>query len=120
MRHSQRGVTFIGWILLLIPIAILIFVGIRLTPIYLNYMSVSKALGQLKTENKGETSTAEGLRNSLGKHFQVGYVEKPDPKDIDIHREGGHWAVIADYEETAPLFGNLSLLVEFHKEVDIQ
>ncbi|HWW19995.1 MAG TPA: DUF4845 domain-containing protein [Steroidobacteraceae bacterium] len=120
MRHSQRGVTFIGWILLLAPIAILIFVAIRLTPIYLNYMSVVKALNTVASENKGETSSAEGLRNALAKHFQVGYVEKPDPRDLDIHRDGTHWAVIADYEETAPLFGNLSLLVEFHKEVDVQ
>ena len=120
MRHSQRGVTFIGWVLLMIPIAIVLFAGIRLTPIYLNYFSVTKAFSTLAAENKGDTSTAEGLRNSLAKHFQVGYVEKPDPKDIEIHREGSHWAVVADYEETAPLFGNLSLLVEFHKQVNIQ
>jgi hypothetical protein len=120
MRHSQRGVTLIGWIVLLIPMAILIFAVIRLTPIYMNYMSVSKALSQLASENKGETVSADGLRNSLGKHFQVGYVEKPDIKDIDIHREGSHWAVVADYEEVAPMFGDVSLLVQFHKQVDIQ
>jgi hypothetical protein len=120
MRHSQRGVTFIGWVLLLTPVAILIYVVIRLTPIYLNYMSVTKALSQLASENKGETTSADALRNALDKHFQVGYVEKPTAKDIDIHREGSHWDVVADYEETAPLFGNVSLLIEFHKEVDIQ
>jgi hypothetical protein len=120
MRHSQRGVTFIGWILLMIPIAVILFAGIRLTPIYLNYFSVTKAFSLLVSENKGENSSAEGLRNSLAKHFQVGYIEKPDPKDIDIHREGSHWAVIADYEEIAPLFGNLSLLVQFHKQVNVE
>jgi hypothetical protein len=119
MRHSQRGVTLIGWVILLIPVAILVFAGIRLTPIYMNYMSVSKALSQLAAENKNENSTADGLRNALGKHFQIGYVDKPDIKDIDIHREGGHWTVTADYDEQAPLFGNISLLVEFHKQVEI-
>jgi hypothetical protein len=120
MRHSQRGVTFIGWILLLIPVAIMVFAIIRLTPIYLNYMSVSKAFSLVQSENKGEATSAEGLRNALSKHFQVGYVDKPDPKDIDIHREGSHWVMIADYEETAPLFANLSLLVDFHKQTEIQ
>jgi Domain of unknown function (DUF4845) len=120
MRHSQRGVTLIGWVVLLIPMAILIFAGIRLTPIYLNYMSVSKAMSQMANENKGETSTADGLRNSLSKHFQVGYVEHPDVKDIDVHREGGHWVAIADYEEVAPLFGDVSLLVQFHRQVEVQ
>jgi Domain of unknown function (DUF4845) len=122
MRHSQRGVTFLGWIILLIPVAIIVFSIIRLFPIYENYFSVSKALSQVQSESKGaeNTLTAEGLRVSLDKHFQVGYVEKPTAKDIDIHREGSHWVMIADYDETAPLFYNLSLLVEFHKQVDLE
>jgi hypothetical protein len=119
MRHSQRGVTLIGWVVLLVPMAILIFAGIRLVPIYMNYMAVSKALSQLASENKGESSTADGLRNSLSKHFQVGYVDHPDVKEIDIHRENGHWVAIADYEEVAPLFGDISLLAQFHKQVEI-
>jgi len=119
MRHSQRGITFIGWVVLLIPVAIIIFAVIRLVPIYLNYMAVAKALSQLASENKGESSTADALRNSLDKHFQVGYVEHPSAKEIDIHREDGHWTAIADYEEVAPLFADISLLVQFHKQVDI-
>jgi hypothetical protein len=41
-------------------------------------------------------------------------------RDIDVHREGDHWVMIADYEETTPLFANVSLLVEFNKRVDIK
>jgi hypothetical protein len=119
MRHSQRGVTFIGWILLLVPVAIVVYAGIRLAPIYLNYMRVAKSLTQLASENKGETTTADSLRNSLGKHFDIDSIEKPTVKDIDIHREGGHWVAIGDYEDVAPMFGNISLLVQFHKQVDI-
>ena len=119
MRHSQRGITFIGWLVLLVPVAILVYAGIRLTPIYLNYMRVSKSLAELVSENKGETSSADGLRNSLGKHFDIEGIEKPSVKDIDIHREAGHWVAISDYEDVAPMFGNISLLVAFHKQVDI-
>ncbi len=42
MRHTQRGVTFLGWLILLIPVAIVVYAGIRLTPIYLNYMRVAQ------------------------------------------------------------------------------
>ena len=121
MRHSQRGVTLIGWIILLVPIAIVVFAIIRLTPIYLNYMSVTKFMNQVASENKdaGSGTSADSLRRSLQKHFNVGYVEHPDIKDIDIHRVEGHWVMIADYEDTAALFGNVSLLAQFHKEVEI-
>ena len=47
MRRSQRGVTFLGWLLLLTPVAIVIYAGIRLTPVYLNYMRVARSLDRL-------------------------------------------------------------------------
>ena len=121
MRQSQRGVTAIGWIILLIPVAVIVLAGIRLVPIYLNYISVSKYMSTVAAEVKGETSSsADGLRKALDKRFQVGYIDHPNAREIDIHREGSNWVMIADYEDVAPLFGNLSLLVQFHKQVEVQ
>ena len=57
MRQSQRGVTAIGWIFLLIPVAVIVLAGIRLVPIYMNYISVSKYMGSVASEAKGETSS---------------------------------------------------------------
>jgi hypothetical protein len=120
MRHSQRGVTFIGWIILLIPVALVVYAGIRLTPVYLNYMRVSKALSQMAQESKGGDVTAvQTMRTSLEKRFDIDSIEHPSVKDIDMHREGEHWVAIADYEDLAPLFGNVSILVQFHKQVEI-
>jgi len=121
MRQSQRGITFIGWLILLIPIAIVVYSGIRLAPFYLNYMRVAKSLSQLQTEAKSSSTTnPQDMRNSLAKHFDIESIEHPDIKDIDIHREGDHFVAIADYEDVAPLFGNISLLVQFHKQVEMQ
>jgi hypothetical protein len=121
MRHSQRGVTFIGWVVLLVPVAIVVYAGIRLAPVYLNYMRVSKALTQIASEARGgDTTNATLLRNALEKHFDIESITHPDTKEIDIHRENEHWVAIADYEEVAPLFSNVSLLVQFHKVVVVQ
>jgi hypothetical protein len=119
MRHSQRGITFVGWLVLLVPVAIVVYAGIRLTPIYLNYMRVAKALSQTVSEAKGESANAQMLRVALEKHFDIEGIEHPTTKDIDIHREGDHWVAIADYEDLAPMFGNVSLLVQFHKQVEV-
>jgi Domain of unknown function (DUF4845) len=111
----------IGWLVLMVPIAIVAYGVIRLVPIYLNYMRVSKALSQTISEAKGgDTTNATTLRNSLEKHFDIEGIEKPATKEIDIHREGEHWVAIADYEDLAPLFGNISLLVQFHKEAQVE
>lgn len=120
MRHSQRGVTFLGWVLLLIPVAMVVYCGIRLTPVYLNYFRVTRSMAEVAQEAKtSDATSAQTLRSSLDKHFNVDYIDHPDIKDIDIHREGDHWVEIADYEETVPLFSNISLLLQFHHEVDI-
>jgi hypothetical protein len=120
MRQSQRGVTLVGWIFLLGPLAILVYVCIRLTPVYLNYMRVAHALEQMATENKAEvgTNTPEQLRRGLERHFDVESIEHPAFKDVDIHRDGDHWVAEANYEDLAPLFGNISILVQFDKRVE--
>ena len=120
MRQSQRGMTFLGWLFMIIPFAIVGYAGIRLIPIYLNYMRVEHALSQLADESKGGPNTRAALSLSLQRRFDVEIIEHPDPRDVDIHREGDHWVAIADYEDLVPIFGNVSLLVQFHKQVEMQ
>jgi hypothetical protein len=121
MRHSQRGITFIGWLVLLVPVAIVVYAGIRLAPIYLNYMRVAKSLSQTGSEAKGGDATnAQSLRVSLEKHFDIEGITHPTIQDIDIHRENDHWVAMVDYEDVAPMFSNVSLLVQFHKVVTVQ
>ncbi|HEX4024585.1 MAG TPA: DUF4845 domain-containing protein [Steroidobacteraceae bacterium] len=120
MRHRQRGVTFLGWLILLIPVAVVVYAGIRLTPIYLNYMRVAKSLDRLTQQQQDDgTITAQSLRAALDRSFDIETIEYPTTKDIDIHRDGDHWVAVADYQDMAPLFGDLSLQVQFHKEVDL-
>ena len=121
MRKAQRGVTFIGWLVLLAPVGVLVYAGIRLTPIYLNYFRVVRAMQQLAEESKGESQiNPVAVRLALEKRFDVEYVDHPTAKEIDIHRDGEHWVAVADYEELAPLVGNVSILVQFSKQVELQ
>lgn len=121
MRKSQRGVTLIGWVILLAPVGVLVYAGIRLAPVYINYFRVVEALKQQATESKDDSQiNPEMVRRSLEKRFDVEYVDHPSSKDIDVHREGDHWVAVANYEDVAPLFGNVSILVQFNKQVDLQ
>ncbi len=121
MPTTQRGVTLIGWLLLLMPVGLIVYALIRVTPVYLNYMHVAKAMEQLASESKGDGQVNPvEVHKSLEKHFDIEYVENPAAKDVDIHRDGDHWVAVAQWDETAPLFGNMSLLVEFDKQVDLK
>ena len=120
MRNSERGVTLIGWLVLLAPLAIVIYSAIRLTPIYMNYLSVSRVLEQLKSETPaGSPVNPQAVKISLEKRLDIEGITVPTFKDIEIKRDGDNWVAIADYEEVAPLFFNVSLLVQFHKQASL-
>jgi Domain of unknown function (DUF4845) len=121
MHSKQRGVTLIGWLFLLLPIAIVVYAGIRLAPVYLNYMKVVHSMDQIATElHADETSNVAAIRTALEKHLDIQSVTYPEIKDFEIRRDGAVWIVQSAYEETAPLFSNISIVVAFDKTVRIQ
>lgn len=118
MYRSQRGITFVGWLFLLVPVALLVYAGIRLTPVYLNYFRIVQTLEQVASENIGSGPVNPVMvRVAIDKRFDIESVNTLTAKDIDIHRQGDQWVAIADYEDVAPFVGNISLLVEFKKTV---
>jgi hypothetical protein len=121
MRRHQKGITFIGWLFLLMPLAMVAYAGIRLAPLYLNYMKVAKALQQTAAEYKGdEQINPAAVRVALTKRFDVDSIDFPEISSVSISRDGDHWVLEANYEDTAPLFTGISLLVHFDKRAVVQ
>ena len=120
MRRYQRGVTFIGWVILMIPMALVFYAGVRLTPVYLNYMKVRHTLEAVAAEVPNEGQTADGIRNAVVKHFIVDEVDYPTARDIKVVRDNGVWTLEANYDDQAPLFANVAILVTFDKTVKLK
>lgn len=118
-RNRQMGVTALGWLILLTPFAIVIYAGIRATPVYLNYLKVVKTLEGTKSDLKSGAATASSIKAAIDKHFEIDMVNYPDSKDFKITRDEGAWLVEAQYDDDAPLFANVSLHFEFDKQVRI-
>ena len=115
MRNRQQGVTAIGWLFLLTPFVIVVYAGIRLAPVYLNYMKVVRAIDNAASTAKGGAGDATAIRTAIDRHFEVDMVDFPTIKDIQIRRDAGAWLIEAKYDDEAPLFGNVSLHVTFDK-----
>ena len=116
MRFRQRGVTFLGWLFLLAPLVVVGYAGVRLAPVYLNYMKVVRALNLVASDAAGNADP-RAIRNTIDKHFEIDMVDYPTAKDIKVTRNGGGWDVEASYDDEAPLFANISLHVVFDKTV---
>ena len=120
MRKHQRGITLIGWVILLGPVAVVFYAGIRLAPIYLNYQKVVHSLNSVAGEEANESANANGLRRAVEKHFEIESVDYPDVKDLKISRTDKTWSIEANYDDQAPLFANIAILVTFDKIVKLK
>ena len=120
MKHRQRGVTMIGWIFLLIPVAIVLYAGMVAGPKYLNYYKVVQAMKETASQLKSDdTLNPQTIKFALDKRFDTGYIDSPTVDDIAIAKGENGWEMTADYEQTADMFGNLALLMKFKKTVVI-
>src|SRR3569833_4674889 len=120
MRRHQRGVTTLGWIILLIQVAVVFYAGVRVTPIYLNFMNVNHALNQVQSELPGDGASVVCIKTSLAKRFDVEGIEFPDVKDIKVSHSTGKWVIEANYDDQAPIFADVFLLVSFDMSVTLK
>ena len=116
MYRKQRGITFLGWLILLVPVAIVGYTAIRLVPVYLNYMRVARSVDQAAETARTEQSvSAQSIRISIQKRFDIESITYPDWKDISITNDGSTWVIEAKYTDGTPLFANISVDIDFDK-----
>lgn len=113
--HRQRGVTFLGWLFLLLPIGILLYGAIRLTPVYLEYMSIARTLETVAKEFNGEQADARTIRLSIERHFDIEDVKSIDKNQVQIVKDGTGFTLHANYVRAVPFVYNVSLSATFDK-----
>jgi hypothetical protein len=119
MRSRQRGATFLGMVVIIAILGFALYAGIRLTPLYFEYMAVVRALEQTAKEHgDGPTSPPE-LRNSLGRRWDVEDIHSIAVKDIEIKKTGSGYTMRAWYRAETPFVANVSLVAVFDKTVTV-
>lgn len=120
MQQRQRGMTFLGILVLVVVVGAWVYAGIRLTPKYLEYMKVAATLEKVRDEHASVPGTTEFmLMKACERHFNIESVTAITEKDIEIKRDGDVFTMRAAYDETVPLVGNVSFLVSFDKTVEV-
>jgi len=118
IRQRQRGITFIGMMFLVSFLGIFVFAAVRLTPVYLEYMNVVKALQSLKADAAGGGAVAV-FQRALERQFDIDDVHSITPKDVEFTRDGGVLTVHAMYDAYTPFIANVGFVVHFDKTVTL-
>ena len=117
---KQRGITALGFIILAVFIGLFVFCGLRLTPVYLNYMKVVGVLDGVLKEFDGQNPSRAAIRSSIGRRFDVESVSEITARDVKVTSEAGGFAVEAVYAHSTPFIANVSFTVNFNKKVTIR
>ncbi len=117
--NKQYGLTFISLCLVLGLIGFFTLLILKIGPLYLNNSKVHSAVADVKNMPDVANKTKSEIKNSLLKRFDMNYVDHVSDQDITILAQPGYVKLDVQYERVEHLFGNLSVLVEFHEGFEV-
>ena len=115
--RRQKGMTTLGMIILVVFVGLFAFAGLRLTPVYLNYMKIAGVINGVQEEFDGQNPSRSGIRNSISRRFEIESVGQITARDVTVTQVDGGFEVSAVYDHSAPFIANVSFTVHFDKTV---
>lgn len=119
-KARQAGMTTLGLIILVVFVGLFAFAGLRLTPVYLNYIKVVGVIDGIQNEFDGQSASRAAIRNSIVRRFDVESVSVITARDIEIKTVDNGFEVVASYEHKAPFIANVSFVVDFRKSTIVR
>jgi hypothetical protein len=121
LKNRQRGITLIGFAILLSVVGFFGYAAMKLFPSYSEYYGVVKSMKALQTEPGIENASIENIRQKLNVQFDLQYV---DDKTISASgyklntQNGGH-SLTLTWDKDIPFLYNVDFLVHFSHTVDL-
>ena len=116
-KRQQAGMTTLGLIILVLFVGLFAFAGIRLTPVYLNYMKVVGVVDGVGKEFDGANASRSAIRTSISRRFDIESVSIITAKDVKVTTVDGGFEVAATYSHKSPFIANIYFVVDFDKRV---
>jgi hypothetical protein len=109
--RNQRGITLLGMLVIGIIIVFVAIGGLKIAPAYIEYFTVKKAIvGVAQTNGKG---TVAEIRQGFDRRANIDDIDVISAKDLEITKEGNEVVISFAYPKRIPLFGNVSVVIEF-------
>ncbi len=113
MQRRQKGMSAIGILIILILVVFAALIGMRVTPAYIEYFAIKKAIASMSQSGELQSGTVADVRKAFDRHQAIDDFTAIGPQDLEITKNGGELEISFAYEKRVPLFYNLSLLIEF-------
>jgi hypothetical protein len=119
--RKQKGMSVLGWLLILAIVAFLASTAFKIIPHYLDFFSLEKIISSVETEKALEIRTIPDFYSHVSKGMQVNGIRDLDlDKALKVTLENNEFQAHLQYEKREPLVENLDLVVRFDKEFRVR
>jgi hypothetical protein len=121
MKHArskffQRGISFLGLLILGIVLALLVIVGLRVVPTVMEYWDIEKLAKKVADEG-GDTPQA--VRQRFDLEASAGYIYSIQGKDLDVRQHGDRVVIKFAYDKEIPLIEPVFLLIKYKGTTEV-
>ena len=113
MKRTQRGITLIGFVIVLGLVGFFAYIAMKLVPMYSEFYAVKQALKGLQQEPGIANRDPAKIQDLFFRRLYISYAENVKPANVEIERIESGWEMHVVYEVRKPLVGNLDVVGKF-------
>ncbi len=119
--QTQRGISFAGWILLMLILGSAGSVGMKLAPLYMDHNTMSNVLDGIASEDGHADKPPSMIEDMVKKRFKLNQIRDFDYKNnLKIEGTQNGTVIRLDYEVRMNIVKNLDVVAAFEKEVELR
>jgi len=108
-RRAQRGLSMMGFLFVLVILALVAVLGMKIVPTVSEYSSIKKAI----TTAAASGTSVRDIEMSFDKQRDVNYIESVSGNDLEITKTADGFEVTVAYQKKIPLVGPASLVLDY-------
>lgn len=116
----QQGLGLISWIVVIAVFSVIITLGIRIVPVYMDYFSVKDILGDLQKSSGSRVMPKREIRLQLHKRFRTNNLwDLKADEVVKIIKDKDRGLVFhLKYEIREPVVGNIDVIISFDEMIE--
>ena len=116
--RKSKGLTLIGFVIVLAIVLFFAYAGMRVIPMYLEYQALITAMDKLKNDPMAKSMSPYKIKDSIQRSLWVSYASNNIKNDnIRISKKTDGINVRVAYEVREDFLGNIDIVASFDRTV---
>lgn len=111
---KQRGISFVGFIMIASGLIFVAVIGMKLVPAYIHSAQIAQIFKTIANDPGMQGASINEIKLSYAKRASMSYITDVTSEDIEISKGDGKLSLSTSYSVKIPVAGNITLLLEFN------